>query len=97
MVLLDWEEATREPWEQVGDGWEVAVLLRIDYSSASHLVLIIFCLPLIIQRAWCAARNENPESQGLHLSKKKKKRGGGQREKGKNNAIVITTSSGHDQ
>lgn len=68
MVLLDWEEATREPWEQVGDGWEVAVLLRIDYSSASHLVLIIFCLPLIIQRAWCSARNENPESQGLHLS-----------------------------
>lgn len=83
MVLLDWEEATREPWEQVGDGWEVAVLLRIDYSSASHLVLIIFCLPLIIQRAWCAARNENPESQGLHLSKKKKKRGGAERERKK--------------
>ena len=50
-----------------------------------HVNYLLFALDN--PEARCAARNENPESQGLHL----KKRGG------QNNAVVITTSSVRDQ
>lgn len=41
---------------------------------AFSLMLIIFCLPLIVCGPGVPPRNENPESQALHLKKKKKGR-----------------------
>lgn len=60
-----------------GGGW----LSRIP----AHVNYLLFALDN--PEARCAACNENPESQGLHLKKRGKK----------NNAVVITTSSARDQ
>lgn len=68
-----------------GGWWGVGRQSRIP----PHVNYLLFALDNPAAR--CAARNENPESQGLHLRRGKK---GGEK---KNNAVVITTSSVHDQ
>lgn len=55
------------------------------YHVPAHVNYLLFALD--IPEAQCAACNENPESQGLHLKKRVEK----------NNAVVITTSSACDQ